>query len=270
MRSLLDFIVRHSYVFLFVLLETLALVLLFGFNDRQRVAFMTSAGTLSGTLLEWRSGVGGYFGLRQENERLVLENARLHDLLYAYKKGAIKQIEDSLSSQSTIVARVIDNSVRKDDNYITIDRGVTDGVMPEMGVYDSHGVVGVVMVAGEHYSVVLPLLNGKTSISCKIMGTDSFGFLEWPGGDPYRAQLMDFPYHASVKRGDTLVTSGFSQVFPEGMVVGVVDEVKRGVKGKSPVVSVSLAAHMADLGWVYINPKAADQEIRELVQQTVE
>ena len=134
MRSLLDFIVRHSYVFLFILLETLSLVLLFGFNDRQNEAFMTSANVMSGTLLEWRTDVEHYFGLRKENAGLMEENARLRSLLYELTDSQYVETERRLSSEGVIVARVIDNSVRKDDNYITIDKGKRDGIAPGMGV----------------------------------------------------------------------------------------------------------------------------------------
>ena len=151
MRSLLDFIVKHSYVFLFILLETLSLVLLFGFNDRQKEAFMTSANTMSGTLFEWRTGVEHYFGLRKENAVLVQENSRLRDLLYELTDSQYVETARNLSAERTIAARVIDNSVRFDDNYITIDKGSRDGVVQGMGVYNPDGVVGVV-IRGCHSS----------------------------------------------------------------------------------------------------------------------
>ena len=267
MRSLLDFLVRHSYVFLFILLETLSLVLLFGLNDRQNAAFMTSANSVSGTLLEWRTGVSQYFGLRKENALLADENSRLREQLYALTDSGRNRYADTLGQGSVIVARVIDNSVRKDDNYITINKGRKDGIAQGMGVYNSCGVVGVVMVCGRHYSVVLPVLNGKTSISCKIKGSDNFGFLEWAGGDPYLAQLRDVPYHSNVARGDTLVTSGFSSVFPDGIPVGVVAGVERLSNGYTLKVTVRLAADMANLGWVYVHSKVQDEEISELFQQ---
>lgn len=267
MRSLLDFIVRHSYVFLFILLETLSLVLLFGLNERQNAAFLTSANSISGTVLEWRAGVNQYFGLRKENASLAADNARLRERLYALTDSVNERYSDSLGSGSVILARVIDNSVRKDDNYITVNKGRNDGLEQGMGVYNPDGVVGVVMLAGRHYSIVLPVLNGRTSISCKIQGSDSFGFLEWQGGDPYMAQLRDLPYHSAVESGDTLVTTGFSSVFPEGIPVGTVTKVERMADGMTLKVDVRLAADMSGLGWVYVHSKTEDPEIRELYNQ---
>ena len=264
MRSLLDFIVKHSYVFLFILLETLSLVLLFGFNDRQKEAFLTSANYFSGYVFEMRNGVDGYFGLRKENSSLVQENARLRSLLYELTDSQYVETERSLSSRGVVVARVIDNSVRKDDNYITIDRGRRDGIAQGMGVYNSDGVVGTVMAVGYKYAVVMPVLNGNTSISCKVKGSDSFGFLEWQGGDIYSAQLKDMPYHSVVTAGDTIVTTGFSSVFPEGIPVGTVAKVERLSNGYTLKIDVNLAVDMSDLRWVYIHSLIRDAEIDEL------
>ena len=267
MRSLLDFIVRHSYIFLFILLETLSLVLLFGFNDRQKEAFLTSANSISGTLYEWRSGVGQYFSLRKENAVLIQENASLRSMLYELADSQTINTARSMSPDGVIAARVIDNSVRKDDNYITIDKGSRDGISKGMGIYSPQGVVGVVMVAGKRYSVVLPVLNSRTSISCKVKGSDSFGFLEWNGGDPYVAQLRDMPYHSDVKPGDTIVTTGFSSVFPKDIPVGTVIYVDHSRNGYTLNIQVSLAVNMADLGWVYVHSDTRDAEIDGLYEQ---
>lgn len=265
MRSLLDFIVRHSYVFLFILLEAISLVLLFGFNDPQREAFATSANGISGTVYEWRTGVGQYFGLKKDNERLAAENAWLREQLYALTDSAKVEYENSVSTGWVLVTRVINNSVRNDDNYITVDRGLADGLRQGMGVYNSDGVVGVVMSAGRHHAIVLPVLNGRTSISCKVKGSHSFGFLEWKGGNPYLAQLRDVPYHADIQEGDTIVTTGFSSVFPENIPVGTVTYVERMKNGYTLRIGVRLAVDMSNLSWVYVHSKTQDPEIDSLM-----
>ena len=267
MRSLLDFIVRHSYVFLFILLETLSLVLLFGFNDRQKLAFVTSANSVSGSIYELFSNVDVYFNLRRENTLLVEENARLRSMLYELTDSQTVDSARNMSRDGVIAARVIDNSVRKDDNYMTVNKGSNDGVGKGMGVYNSTGVIGVIMASGKSYSVVMPILNGNTSISSKIKGTDNFGFLEWSGGDPYTAQLKDVPYHSNVEVGDTVVTTGFSSVFPENITIGTVADVQRLSNGYTLKILVSLAVDMSDLGWVYIHSKPIDPEIIDLQKQ---
>lgn len=267
MRSLLDFLVRHSYVFLFVLLETLSLILLFGFNDRQKEAFLTSAGSVSGIILEQRSRVERYFALGRENAILVEENAILRDLLIQATDSQYVKTATILSNQGTIAAHVIDNSVRKDNNYITIDKGRLDGIVQGMGVYNHQGIVGVVMAAGKRYSLVMPVLNGNTSISCKVKDSDTFGFLEWHGGDPYKALIVDMPYHSNVQTGDTIVTTGFSSVFPENLTVGVVGDVERSGNGYTLNIQVNLATDFSRLGWVFVNARMTDPEITELNTQ---
>lgn len=267
MRSLLDFLVKHSYVFLFILLETLSLVLLFGFNDRQKEAIMTSANSMSGTIFKWRTGVEQYFSLRKENALLIEENTRLRGILYELTDSQYVETERNLTTDGVVVARVIDNSVRKDDNYITIDKGKRDGIAQGMGVYSQDGIVGVIMVAGRRYSVVMSVLNGKTSISCKVKDSDNFGFIEWQGGDPYVVQLRDMPYHSDVKQGDTIVTTGFSSVFPENIPVGTVESVEHAKNGYTLKIQVRLMADMSDLGWIYVHTETRDPEIDELYKQ---
>ena len=267
MRSLLDFIVRHSYVFLFILLETLSLILLFGFNDRQKEVFMTSANSISGLMFDLRTGVDQFFLVRKENAQLIEENTRLHNMLVELTDSQSVYLETALSSDGVIAARVVDNSVRKDDNYITINKGRRDGIAPGMGVYGIDGVVGVIMVSGRHYSIVLPILNGKTSISCKKKGSDSFGFLEWNGGNPYVAQIKDMPYHSAVELGDTIVTTGFSSVFPEGVPVGTISGIEHSKNGYTLKIQVNLAVDMSNLGWVYVHTQTVDEEIEELYEQ---
>ncbi len=267
MRSLLDYLVKYSYVFLFILLEILSLVLLFGFNDRQKLAFVTSANSVSGSIYELFSNVDVYFNLRRENTLLVEENARLRSMLYELTDSQTVDSARNMSRDGVIAARVIDNSVRKDDNYMTVNKGSNDGVGKGMGVYNSTGVIGVIMASGKSYSVVMPILNGNTSISSKIKGTDNFGFLEWSGGDSYTAQLKDVPYHSNVEVGDTVVTTGFSSVFPENITIGTVADVQRLSNGYTLKILVSLAVDMSDLGWVYIHSKTVDPEIIDLQQQ---
>lgn len=263
MRSLFDFIIKHSYVILFLVLETVSLVLLFGFNSLQKEAFMTSANSVSGFILETRTNVSGFFSLGKENSKLAAENARLQAELFMLR-DSIADSSIAKSGNEIITARVIDNSIRKDDNYITLNRGSKDGIAQGMGVYDSNGAVGVIMLAGKHYSIVLPVINGKSSISCKIKGDNSFGFLEWSGGDASKAELRDLPYYATVNVGDTIVTSGYSKIFPEGINVGVVSDVQQITSGYTLKVSVRLAADLSNLGWVYINTTQADDELKQL------
>lgn len=180
------------------------------------------------------SGVTSYFGLREvntdltrRNVQLELEVERLSRSLRAYVRdsAAIEQIRREAADAYWVTsARVVNNSLTRSDNYITIDKGSADSVCAEMGVLSGSSVVGVVYHVSRHYALVLPVLNSKSNISCKIRRTDYFGVLKWEGGSSRYAWLQDIPRHSEFSLGDTVVTSGHSAIFPEGVPVGVVDD----------------------------------------------
>ncbi|MCQ2057214.1 MAG: rod shape-determining protein MreC [Bacteroidaceae bacterium] len=269
MRALFDFFVKHGSAFLFIVLEGVSLLLLFTLSESRNAAIMTSAGNISGSILKIRSSIGQYFSLKDENTALAIENSLLRERLWQYESDsafmAREQMETLLSNpEQTVLARVIDNSTRHDDNFVTIDRGTIDGVEEGMGVYDSHGAVGVVMIAGSRYSIVLPILNSRTSLSCKIRNTDQLGFVEWKGGSVYEALLIDIPYQSNVQIGDTVQTSGFSWAFPEGLMVGTVAWVKHRQNANTLDIGVTLASELNNLGWVFVHQGTPNEEIEAI------
>lgn len=176
--------------------------------------------------------VTSYFNLRTANDELNARNAQLLQEITTLK-DRITQLEeqaftDTLVPDSGIsrfgfrVARVINNSVSKPYNYITLDKGFDDGIRPEQGVIDHNGVIGIVSNVGAHSSRIISLLNPNFRLSCKLKGTDVFGSLVWDGESPQTALLEELPRHTVFKEGDTIVTSGYSAVFPAGLPVGVI------------------------------------------------
>ena len=157
-------------------------------------------------------------------------------------------------------ANVIKNSLNKADNYITLDRGSSDGIRPEMGVVDANGVVGIVYKTSPRYSLVIPLLNSKSSISCKIVGSEYFGYLKWEGGDSRFAYLKDLPRHAEFNLGDTVVTSGYSTVFPEGVMVGTVDDMSDSHDGLSYLLKIKLATDFGKVSNVRVISRSGQEE----------
>lgn len=275
MRSIFDFFIRHGSAFLFIILEGVSLLLLFELSEHSNAAILTSAGNISGSIIKFRSSVSQYFSLRKENTALALENALLRERVWQYESDSAFMEREHLTMQlsnpqQTVLARVIDNTTRYDDNFITIDRGTFDGVEEGMGVYDSHGAVGMVMIAGSRYSIVLPILNSRTSLSCKIKDTDQFGFVEWKGGSIYEALLVDIPYQSAVQKGDTVQTSGFSWAFPEGIMVGTVAWVRHRQNANTLDVGVTLASDLSNLGWVFVHQGCPNEEVEaisELIPQ---
>ncbi len=234
MRSLLNFLLRFKTLILFLILEAVALVLIFSSHNYHQTVAYNAARTVSGFVSKRIDAGTNYFRLRQINEELVAENIMLRGRLEALEAGMQEQfltVDDSLSgiSYSYLNAKVVNNSVNKQKNFITIDRGSRHGVTRGMGVASATGVVGVVVGVSPRYSVVMSLLNADFRLSASIARNDYFGSLAWDGISHRYATLSEIPHHVSITEGDTIVTSGYSAIFPAGLLVGTLTgEQERG------------------------------------------
>lgn len=233
MRNLLNFFIKNSSWFIFIFYMILSSILLFKNNPYQQSIYLTSANKICSSIYNYISNVTSYFYLRDINEDLQKQNANL-ELEVVSLRNQLKEYEikltDSIESQlqphqyDVIVGRVISNSITNSQNYITVNKGALDGISTEMGVIDQNGVVGIVNIVGNHSSRIISLLNPNLRLSCKVKGSDFFGSLVWDGKSPYYAILEEMPRHVKFQEGDTIVTSGYSAVFPEGITVGIIDE----------------------------------------------
>ncbi len=229
MRNLIQFIIRYNFVLLFLILETFALALLFQKNDYHRSWFVNTAQTFTGWYYERIGNANKYLGLRKVNLELARENTLLrNELDKAYKSEEVffYSVHDSARRQRYYYtpARVINNSVNKRQNFLTLNKGSLDGIREEMGVISSKGVVGIVVGLSPHFSGVISLLNTDFRISAKLKKNDYFGSLSWPGRDYRYVMLSEIPHHVEVDVGDTVVTSGYSAIFPEGVLIGTVED----------------------------------------------
>ena len=274
MRNLLNFLIKYNYWFLFLLLEVASFILLFRFNHYRQSVYFTSANGVAGKVYEISGGITSYFHLKTANEDLLDRNMWLEQRLLFLENVLKEKGLDSarLYSMERLApteyqifkANVIKNSLNKADNYITLDRGTTEGIRPEMGVVDANGVVGIVYKTSPHYSLVIPLLNSKSSISCKIVGSDYFGYLKWEGGNSRFAYLKDLPRHAEFNLGDTVVTSGYSTVFPEGVMVGTVDDMSDSHDGLSYLLKIKLATDFGKVSNVRVISRNGQDEQKAL------
>lgn len=232
MRNIIRFLAKYSTILLFLLMESFSFYLLFNFNNFQQSTFFSTANRLNGYLFTVEESVTGYFNLRKNNEVLMAEN---NDLLIRLStmESALRSYTDStkipllrmkLADEFTLLpAKVIQNSVSHLKNYITLNVGSDEGVMPEMGVANADGIIGVVSMVSKHYSVVISVLHKDQKFSCKLKQSNAMGSLTWDGVDRRYAYLEEIPPYVSVNKGDTIVTSGSSTIFPEGIMVGTVD-----------------------------------------------
>lgn len=233
MRNLLLFLFRCRPWILFAAYVIISCVMLFSSNPYQQSVYLTSANSVSSTLYSGASKVTSYFNLIDVNEDLQHRNNLLEKKvseleariqLYQEKDIALEIAADSsISRFDFIVAHVIKNSINRTHNYITINKGSVDGIKPEMGVVDQNGIVGKVNVVGEHSSRIISLLNSDLRISSKVRGSEQVGSLVWDGDDSRFALLEELPRHSTFNVGDTVITSGYSTTFPEGIPIGIVD-----------------------------------------------
>lgn len=256
MRNLINFLIKYNYWLVFLGLELVCFVVMFRFNRYQGSVFFTSVNEMVSSIYQTTSSVTSYFNLRADNEILMDRNISLQTEINGLKVLVSELGGDTISmlpsQYETLRARAINNSINKDDNYITLDKGARDGIQPDMGVIGAGGVVGIVYLVSEKRALVVSLLNSKASISCKVRDTDYFGNLKWTGGDSRIATLFDMPNHAEVAEGDTIVTSGFSSVFPEGLPVGIVKSVESNNDGLSYIVKVELSTDFGNISDVRV------------------
>ena len=271
MRNLLDFLYKYHHWLVFILLEVVSVVLLFQYNSYQGSVWFSSASAVAGKVYELESKMTAYLSMAKENEELTMRNLyqerQLDQLRRLYAEATkdttaaeLKELE-FLSQYKLIQAKVVENSIHKLENLITIDKGRKDGVEPDMGVACGNGIVGVVYLVSDHYSVVISALNAASSrISCAIRGRGYFGYLHWYGGDPSVAYVEDVPRHAKFKLREWMVTSGFSSIFPSGVQVGKIEQVYNSSDGLSYKLKVRLSTDFGNVRDVVV---ISDKSIAE-------
>ena len=265
MRSLFRFLARNYFLMMFLALEVISVVLMVSFNNYQRVTFLNSSSSLFGEVYERFSTMDDYFSLGRTNARLSAENASLRKQLYSrianQEKYPINR-PDTVDAPAYIFtsAKVISNSANKQFNYITLNKGSRQGIKPDMGIINDQGVVGVITNVSPNFSTGLSILNKRLGIPAKISKINYFGNLVWDGEHYNTADLKEIPFHIIVNVGDTIVTSGYSNVFPEGIMIGTITkfDVESGTNFYN--IKVELSTNFKTLKYVEVvqNTKRAE------------
>lgn len=267
MRNLLAFLAKYNHWFVFILLEVICFVLLFRFNNFQGSVYFSSANAVAGKVYEYNSSVTTFFNMSQSNKKLSERNLILEQQVRALTQYIATHHGDSLSMEQCqkqalagfklIPAKVIQSTINREDNLITIDKGKADGIHEDMGVACGTGVVGVVYMASDHYSVVLPVINVNSNISVMIRKRGYFGFLHWKGTPSDIAYVDDVPRHARFALGDYVVTNGYSSIFPPGIMVGKILHVFNSSDGLSYRVQLRLSTDFGKLRHVCVIDNSA-------------
>lgn len=257
MDALLAFIKRYNFVFVFLLLEILAIIFIVQNSNYQGSKIVHAGNALAGRCYGTLSLVGDYFGLRKENERLAEENASLRaQLESSYISYNLREFtrEDTVYKQrySYTEARVIKNSWNRRNNYIMINKGRKQGIKLDQAVISPQGIVGVVVNTTDNFSTVMPVLHSNSRNSVKIGRINTNGSLVWRGGDFRYATLIDIPTTYKLFHNDTIVTSGMANDFPEGVMVGFVEQAISEKGSGFYTIKVRLATEFTKLDHVYI------------------
>nr|WP_307985469.1 rod shape-determining protein MreC [uncultured Prevotella sp.] len=282
MHNLLEFLAKYNHWLLFVVLEAVSFTLLFQYNSYQGSVWFSSANAVSGKLYDWNSDVESFFSLTKLNQELSQRNVYLEQQVQQLSERLTDVTKDStwvqrnqislLQNYRLIPAKVVSNSIDDPNNLITLDKGSADGIHKDMGVVCGTGVVGIVYLVSQHYSVVIPVLNVKSNISCKIQNRGYFGYLRWKGGVSEYAYLEEVPRHAHFKLGDNVVTSGYSAVFPPGVLVGKILHVFNSSDGLSYRVMLKVSTDFGKLRDVCViddTPMRERLEIMRAAQDSI-
>lgn len=271
MQNLVDFIVKYKYWFVFFLMEGFCLALLFRFNNYQGSVFFTTANSMVGGIYSTIGGVTSYVGLGKANRQLEAENELLREEVHEMKRVLAAHRIDTIqfegfkrSRYRFVGAQVINATTNHSHNFLTLDKGTKDGIKPEMGVVCSSGVVGIVYLTSDHYSIVMPIINMKSRISCQLKDHLSFGTMEWPFGRADYAYMTGVPLHIKAEKGEVVETSGHSDIFPSGIPLGKVESLGLSSDGMSQSIKVHLAVDFSTVRNVSVITNYDHAEKRKL------
>jgi rod shape-determining protein MreC len=270
MQQIFNFILKNSNRLLFLLLLVISLSLTVQSHSYHKSKVISSANFFTGGIYEKINNVNEYFGLKEQNEELALENARLKSLLFNVKDTTKAPEIDSIKGvkkTDIIVSKVIHNSYSVYENFLTINKGATAGIKPKMGVINSAGIVGIIDKTSKNYATVISILNIESKINAKIKKSNHFGSLVWNGKSTGFVQLIDVPRLAGVRKGDTIVTGGESIIFPENIGIGTIDKVYIDDVTHYYTLDIKLFNDMTNLGHVYIIKSKDAEEITKLENQ---
>jgi rod shape-determining protein MreC len=273
-QKLFSFLIKNAYLFVFLLLETVSLILIATYNDYPRSVVFSSGNAMVARMYENTDAMTTYFTLRKDNDKLAQENAKLQREVLLYQSILEKQelmrkdrlLDSILPDQNYrfIPAMVIDNNTNKLHNFFTLNKGKLDGVDIDMGVLTPQGVAGIVCAVSDRFAVAISLLNPQIKVSCLVQKSEYVGSLVWDGRNPHIAKLEDISAHLQVEDGDTIVTSGFSSIFPRNIPVGVIERHKMDRTNSYHEIDVRLFTNFKTISHVKVLDFAHRAEYQSL------
>ena len=275
MKRLFQFIYYYRAFFTFLFFEIICALIIAGSGKYQSSTFFNTANFISSTVFTVKNDIGNYFSLKKHNRDLARENAFLRQIISESEQNRKLSLPDYQGTDSAftnqyeyITAKVINNSVRRINNYLTINKGKKDGVEPGMGVISSWGIVGKIRASSRDFSTVFSLLHSDMLVSSEIRRNNVICTTTWTGEDPDHADLMYVPRHIKIFKGDTVVTSGYNAMFPENIPIGVIDNFWINENETFYHIKVKLATDFRTISYVYVIKNNFSAEKDSLEQAT--
>lgn len=268
MRNLLNFLAKYNHLIVFLILEGIAIYLLGSDNNYHNTRFVKGFRGLTGGIERRVSNVRSYFHLRTISQSLSRENALLRtaiDRITHKDETVFFSAADTVHHQNFTYtsAEVVNNSVNRQKNFFTINKGRNQGMSVDMAVISDGCVAGMIVGCSDNYSVAMSLLNLDFRVSARMKSNGFFGSLSWDGSDYRQAVLSEIPQHVTFGIGDTIETSGFSAVFPEGIMIGTVSDFEKS-GGDFYTIRVALASDFKKLRFVSVIGNLMKEELLEL------
>ena len=272
MQSLLKFIQRYSNFLVFLNLEVVAFLFLTSYNEYPQSSIFSTANQIVAFNYQIGENISSYFHLKATNEALEDENVALRNQITVLQNLLEDSVEHSTYTYSHLdytylPAKVIQLTTNKHSNYLTINKGRRDSVYQGMGVRNAEGVVGIVSTVGEKFSIVIPIINTNSHISCKFTKNGYYGTIEWDGVNCKYAQLVDVASHLSVEQGDTIVTSGLSPVFPADIPIALVEKAELKEGASYYTIQVRLNTDFRKIEYVQLIRNQSYKELKELTNE---
>lgn len=273
MRSLFAFVIKHNFIFIFLFLQIVCVWLMVQNNGFQGSHVLNSSNQTVANVYQTAANTEEYFSLKQENDKLAQENTILRTFLKSnFAVIPLQEFKrnDTLYKQqySYISAKVVNSSVNKRRNFLTLNVGSSRGVKQDMAVMGGEGIIGIVTNVSENFASVMSLLHKDVRVNCQLKKDGSYGPLIWDGVDYRYCLLTDIPTHAKIKKGDTVITSELSGIFPEGIMVGIIDSYERRQNESFYTAKVRLSTDFKKVNHVYVINNKFKTERDSLEQKT--
>jgi len=252
MKSLFLFLFKFRAFISLILLESFCAFLIIQNSQYHRALFFNSSNSAIGSILAVSTNVTNYFRLNEINESLANENTNLKNSLFGFESIPDSLKSDSVRNYNYLKAKVVNNSVRMRNNIITINIGRVNGVKDDMAVIGGGGILGKTRYVGEHFTLVTSILHTESMIPASIKGKVNICTVQWDGTDPYLVDLLYVPRHYALEKGDTVITSGYSGIFPENILIGNIYSIDLAANAQFYSIKVKLSNDLYKIAYVEV------------------